>query len=134
VTVPELYSGSEKRGYRLTDRFSQLALPVSQIYAFGSGPEPAVRRLKPQEALLKLLSNSYVARFGSLLLMDHVASRHLQQCTALVGQVHRLERPTGLSLLGAVAQLVEEHSAVPDFALPEPSSCEPTGLAETCFS
>lgn len=109
--LPELADGYEKRGRRVTDRFARQPVPLKSIYVLGLGPESTLKLLDPQAALLTLIANSYMARFGKQLLHGPEASTHLRQCTALLAQIpiYRLERPDSLALLPSVAQLVEEH-------------------------
>lgn len=109
--LPELADGYEKRGRRVTDRFARQSLPLRSIYVLGRGPVATINQLDPQAALLSLIANSYMSRFGSQLLHDAEASAHLRQCTTLIREVpvYRLERPDDLALLPSVARLVEEH-------------------------
>jgi hypothetical protein len=108
--LPPLCSGYEKRSRRVVDRFSENPLPLRGVYAISEGPDLQIKRLAPQHAILALIGNSYVARFGKQLLNGTGASSHLHQCTSLVNTipVYSLERPNSLPSLPAVAQLVEE--------------------------
>ncbi len=110
-SLRELADGYEKCGRRVSDRFAQQALPLKSIYELGRGPVPTVRQLDSQGGLLTLIANSYMARFGRQLLNGAEASVHLRKCTKLMMQanIYRLERPSSLSLLPSIAQLVEEH-------------------------
>jgi len=107
----ELAEGYEKLGRHVNDRFAQQALPLRSIYVLGLGPVLKISELDPQAALLTLIANSYMARFGRQLLNGAEASLHLRYCTRLIAQanVYRLERPNSLSLLPSIGQLVEEH-------------------------
>jgi len=109
--LPELADGYEKRGRRVTDRFAQQSLPLRSIYVLRRGPVSTINQLDPQAALLTLIANSYMSRFGNQLLHDAEAAAHLRQCTTLIREVpvYRLERPNDLALLPSIAQLVEEH-------------------------
>jgi HPr Serine kinase C-terminal domain len=109
--LPELAEGYEKLGRRIGDRFARQPLPLNSIYVLGLGPIATITSIDPQTALLGLIRNSYMARFGKQLLTGVEASSHLRQCTRLVRQVPvlRLERPNSLALLPSVARLVEEH-------------------------
>jgi len=108
--LPQIFSGCEKRVRRVADRFSQKPLPLKGIYSLSTGPRPEIKVLPPQEAIVQLIRNSYVARFGKRLLHGVGAATHFRQCTSLVNRipVYSLDRPQSLSLLPAVAQLVEE--------------------------
>jgi hypothetical protein len=109
--LPELAEGYEKRGRPVTERFAQQPLPLNSIYALGVGPVATLNFLDPQVALISLIANSYMSRFGKQLLHGTEASAHLRQCASLINQVavYRLERPSDLPLLPAIAQLLEEH-------------------------
>ena len=108
--LPQIFSGCEKRARRVTDRFSKRPLPLKGIYALSKGPIPEIKFLPPQEAIVELIRNSYVARFGKRLLHGVEAATHFRQCTSLANRVpvYSLDRPNSLSLLPAVAQLLEE--------------------------
>jgi len=110
--LPPLAPGLMKRACQMTDRFSEKALPLRRVYVLASDAQTAVRHLQPQDALLWLMSNSYVARFGKQLLSSDSASRHLSQCIDLVRRVpvRCLERPRALELLPAVVELIEADS------------------------
>lgn len=112
-TLPQIHSRVEKRARRATDRFAQEALPLRRIYVLAGGPNPAIKVLQPQDAILQLISNSYMARFGKQLLQGVGACLHLRQCTSLIKDVpiYRLERPHSLPLLPTIAQIVEEDLA-----------------------
>lgn len=109
--LPELADGFEKRCRKVSDRFSQRPLPLKCVYVLSRGSEPDLKLLDPQAAIVEIIRNTYVARFGKQLLQGANASAHLRQCTRLISQVPvcRLERPDAVSLLPKVAQLVEEH-------------------------
>ena len=106
---PQIFSGCEKRARRVTDRFSQTSLPLKGIYALSEGPTPEIKFLSPQEGIVQLIRNSYMARFGKRLLHGAGASTHLHQCTLVANSVpvYGLDRPRSLSLLPSVARLVE---------------------------
>jgi hypothetical protein len=110
-TLPELAEGYEKRGRPVTERFAQQPFPLKSIYTLGGGSVIMLKSLDPQVALLSLIANSYMSRFGKQLLHGAEASTHLRQCTRLINQVpvYRLERPSDLPLLPAIARLLEEH-------------------------
>jgi hypothetical protein len=123
--LPQLAEGYEKRGRRVTDRFTQQPLPLKGVYALARGPVLRLKPLASRTALLSLIANSYMARFGSQLLQGEEAAAHLHQCARVVSKVAicRLERPCALPLLPAVAQMIEEHmksSDIPSVARPAP--------------
>jgi len=109
-----LVNGQPKRARPVLERFSKGPVPLSDVFILSDGPEPKLTHLKPQEAILQLIAHSYMARFGGELLKGAVAERHLQQCSLLVQRVelHRLDRPNMLELLGTTAGLVDRKSVV----------------------
>ncbi|HEY7785248.1 MAG TPA: hypothetical protein VIB00_11000 [Pyrinomonadaceae bacterium] len=111
ASLSELAEGYEKCGRRLTDRFSQRAVPLKRIYVLGAGTQPKVTELDAQTSLLALISNSYMARFGRQLLSGDEASLHLRKCAGLMNHVgiYRLERPGDLNLLPSIGRLVNDH-------------------------
>lgn len=116
--LSELATGYDKRGCRVVERFADTPKPIKGIFVLASGPVPALKRLSPPEAVLALIKNTYVARFGNEMLSGAAAERHLRQCAKLVNAVpvYRLERPRGLSMLHEIARLVERSW------LPEPAT------------
>ncbi|HWP44749.1 MAG TPA: hypothetical protein VNO14_15985 [Blastocatellia bacterium] len=109
--LPRVAPGFEKRACRTADRFSRGAVPLRAVYALSDGEAPELRVLKPQEAIVQLIGNSYIARFGNHLLNGESASLHIRQCARIAGQVpiHKLARPFRLELLPAIARLLEQH-------------------------
>jgi HPr Serine kinase C-terminal domain len=109
---PQLVSLFEKRDYRLSQGFLTKTLPLKRIYVLGTNSTVEIQSIPPQEIITHLIRNSYVTRFGNELL-QHNASSHLLQLTQLIEQVsiHRLLRPSELSLLPNIAKLLEEHVA-----------------------
>jgi len=107
--LPQLVSGYDKRARRIVERFSQQPLPLKHLCVLSRGSAPALQPLPPQEAIVQLITNSYVARFGNQLLQGVAAVTHLKQCTSLIEKVpvSYLERPRSLELLPEIAQLVE---------------------------
>ncbi|HEX2521375.1 MAG TPA: hypothetical protein VHP35_04555, partial [Terriglobia bacterium] len=100
-----------KRGRHVPDRFARKPLPLGGIYVLGQGESATIEDLDAQAALVSLIANSYMGRFGKELLQGAEASAHLRQCVQVISHVSvcRLERPGALSLLPAVAKLVEDH-------------------------
>jgi hypothetical protein len=117
--LTKLAEGYQKYGRRITDRFVQHPVPLDRIYVLRTKTETSINLLDPQSALLALMSNSYVARFGKRLLGTEPASLHLQQCARVMRHVpvYNLERPMSLTDLHLVAGLIEEHveSYLPEF-------------------
>lgn len=99
----------EKRARRTADRFSAGEIPLCGLYILSGGPEPELKMLKPQQAVVQLIANSYAVRFGDRLLNGAVASRHLRQCASIAGRVpiYQLARPDRLDLLPAIAEMLE---------------------------
>ena len=112
-TLPRLAIGYEKRARRGIDRFSHKPLPLKGIYELSKGPAIEIKPLQPQEAIMQVIANSYIARAANQLLQGVGTSSHFLQCTSLINNVpvYRIERPQSLALVPAVAQLVEEHLA-----------------------
>lgn len=108
--LPRIAPGCEKRVRRATERFSQKPLPLRSIYVLSEGSALEIKPLQPQEAVVELISNTYVARLNTQALRGVDASFHLRQCASVINNVsiYRLERPQSLSLVPTIAQLVEE--------------------------
>jgi len=102
---PRLYSRVEKRAISVSAGVSRDPLPLHVLYILGSGPQFAIERLRPQEALVELLRYSYGAR----LVHGNAMRLHFEQCTNLVRttSIRHLTVRRALSELHLLAQLVE---------------------------
>ncbi|HEY9845476.1 MAG TPA: hypothetical protein V6D03_04700 [Candidatus Caenarcaniphilales bacterium] len=111
--LPRLVSGYEKRARCAATQFAQQSLPLSGLYLLAENQVPQLTLLRPQEAIVQLIDNSYIARVAQPLLQGEAAALHLRQCGSLIQQVpvYRLDRPRLLPLLPAVARLVEAQAA-----------------------
>ncbi|PSB02278.1 hypothetical protein [Merismopedia glauca] len=112
-TLPELFSGYQKRARRADERFADQSLPIKCICVLASGSEVAFKKLSPSEGIIKLIANSYVNRYGSELIQGAAGARHFKQCASLANSIsiYNLERPRALELLPNIAKLLEEHMA-----------------------
>ena len=105
--VSELFN---KRYRVLEERFRQDALPLAGIYQLlATEDEVNIEKLAPQDALLALLQNIYVARFGDVLLKPSDKTT-LEMSAEIVRRtpMMRLNRPSSLTMLDLGAKLVEE--------------------------
>ena len=109
-TLPQLMSGFEKRGRRVTERFSTQPVPLSRLYILDRGTEFGIEPIPTQERFVHLFRHSYVARIFSASLKGPAASSHFLQCVRLAGKapVYRLKRPFSLAALPDAARMVEE--------------------------
>jgi hypothetical protein len=106
--LPRLIPNFEKRSCR-ADRFYREAIPLHRIYVLDRGPVIEIEPLGSQEAIIKLISQSYVARVFKESLKGVLASLHLSQCVEIVNNVSicRLKRDFSLLELDDVARSVE---------------------------
>ncbi len=102
-----LHPLEEKRGYRITQRFSQSPLLLKRIYVLAEAALN-IEPIRPQEAVIELVRHSRPTT-----LFHSGGAPHFLQCASLVKEltIYRLQRPRSLSLLPDLAQLVEEHVA-----------------------
>lgn len=116
--LPRLADGFEKRARRVTQRFAEQPLPAGGIFVLRIGPALEIRRLGSQEALIQLITHTYVARFGNQMLQGAAAAEHLRRCAQVVRTVpvYVLERPRSLALLPDIVQLVEDQIVRGTFA------------------
>jgi hypothetical protein len=106
----------EKRARPTADGFLQMPLPLERIYLLSEGSSVHIKPLKPQEAMAKLIGNSFIPMLvGEKFIQSKGAGLHISQCANLVKNVpiYTLERPRSLELLSDIAHLVEEDLAVP---------------------
>jgi hypothetical protein len=108
----QLISGYEKRARIATAGFSLAPLPLKRIYILEEGETLEIEPVKPQEALLYVLGQSYPARIFRQGLPGQEAARNFTQCAIVAQQVpvFRLKRPKSLILLAATARLLEKHN------------------------
>jgi hypothetical protein len=106
--LPRLIPNFEKRGCR-ADRFYGEAIPLYRIYVLDSGSAIEIEPLGSQETLIRLISQSYIARIFKASLKGMLASSHLFQCVDLANRVpvYKLKREFSLSELDDVARCVE---------------------------
>lgn len=106
----------EKRARPTADGFLQMPLPLERIYLLSEGSSVHIKPLKPQEAIAKLIGNSFIPMLvGEKFIQSKGAGLHISQCANLVKNVpiYTLERPRSLELLSDIAHLIEEDLAVP---------------------
>ena len=110
--LPRLHSRADKRARQVISRLVQEPVPLRQIYVLDRGSTPQIERFQPQETMIQLIANLYVARFGQQSLHAK-GSTHFLQCAALAGTVpvHRLRWPLAFESLPATVRLIEEHLA-----------------------
>ena len=108
----QLVSGYEKRARIATAGFSLSRLPLKRMYILEEGETLEIEPLKPPDALLYVLGQSYPARIFRQGLPGKEAAGNFTQCAGVAKQVpvFRLKRPRSLTLLPATAQLLEEHN------------------------
>lgn len=99
----------DKRAFRARERFATHSLPLARLYVLQDG-DWDFSPLPPQEALLQIITHSYSARFGKLLISGAAAAPHFTMCSRLAGSglARRAQRPRDLSHLQHAAQRVEE--------------------------
>jgi hypothetical protein len=109
-TLPRLVAHLEKRDSRLAHGFISETFPLRCIFLLRKGKTLEIQPLPPQEVIAGLIRNVYVTRFGEELLKND-RTTHFLQLTQLAKRipVSCLMRPPELSLLPAIAELVEEH-------------------------
>lgn len=105
-TLPEIAPGAYKRNLRARRRFPSDSLPLGCIYVLDGGDTLEIESLRPQEALMELIRNTY----GRELLQSVRSASHLRQCADVVKcvPIRRLKRPNSLEALPDVVRLVEE--------------------------
>ena len=110
MALPKLLPQMEKRQLLFKENLCQQAVPLQSVYLLGKGAELSISPLPPQEILSHLFRHSYSGRCGKDLL-QRGESAHFLQCMTLAKQVpfYRLQRPSNLGELGAIAQAVETH-------------------------
>ncbi|MBU7583782.1 MAG: serine kinase [Nostoc sp. TH1S01] len=103
-----VHSACAKRNNVLSEGFSQLPLPIKQIYALENvaAAENAIQILSVQEIMVELLRHS---RATTLLTTPEFVKAHFQQSTSLIKSVpiRRLKRKRSLAALSEIVQLVE---------------------------
>lgn len=103
-----LHPQEEKRGYRITQRFSPEPLLLKRIYVLAEDAALGIEPIRPQEAVIELVRHSRPTT-----LFHSGGAPHFLQCASLAKKltIYRLKRPRSLLLLPNLAKLVEEHVA-----------------------
>lgn len=107
--LPRLDPGFEKRAYAINHRFVEKPLPLRGIYVLSENDHEEIYPLKPQEAMIELISNTYRAPVIKWIR----AERHFLECASLINMVpiKRLNRSLCFSSLSDIAKRVEEDLA-----------------------
>lgn len=110
-SVLKLHPELEKRDYRVDLSFSTQALPLHSIYLFGMGERPGIEALDAHDALGKLMTHWYCARFGFESLHALGISSHFLQSATLVNSTpfYLLRRPRDLAAMPDLANVVEKN-------------------------
>lgn len=97
----------DKLSYHLADHGVRDLIPLQRIYVLETGEEFATERLSGVCATALLANHSFVKRTRSQI---SVLKEHLRHCAAVASMVpvYRLVRPSGLSRLADLVQLVED--------------------------
>ena len=107
-----LSSGFDKRERRVRAGFRTSPVRLKHVFVLAVGPCVEVEATQPHTALLDLVANLYVARFGTELL-DRRRGDHLPLCAEISRNVPicRLNRPSDLGLISSTVELVRRHIA-----------------------
>ena len=107
--LPRLEPGCEKRAYAINHRFAQKPIPLKRIYVLSESDHEGIYHLKPQEAMIQLIGNTYRAPVVKWIR----AEKHLLDCASLINMVpiKRLDRSFSFLSLQDVAKRVEEDLA-----------------------
>lgn len=109
--LARVHPEAEKRVLPVAERFERQVLPLRSVYILDAGPCARIESLPPQEALLEIIKNSYLARF--LDQADRNAEAlQLRGCSNLLkfASVFRLIHSFSLSKLEELVEMVEEHA------------------------
>ena len=107
-----LSSGFNKRERRVRAGFRTSPVRLRHVFVLAGGPCVEVEATQPHVALLDIIANLYVARFGTELL-DRRRGEHLPLCAEIGRNVPicRLNRPSDLQLIPPTVELVRRHIA-----------------------
>jgi hypothetical protein len=105
------FNGHGKRVCNALRSFSPEPVLVRCIYSLSVDPVLAISPLRPDEAMLELLRQSYVARVFGDFPSKTDAANHFRQCAEVARSVpvFRLQRPGSPGLPDQLAQAVEAH-------------------------
>lgn len=112
-SLPRLPALLDKHARPAPRGFPRRPLPLKRIYVLTDSPRLEIEPLRPQEAFMELVLNSYPA-VANLLEASGSAAAHFRQCETLCRSVPilRLNSPRSLSAVPDVARLVEEDLAL----------------------
>lgn len=108
--LPRVMPQINKRQYRLKQYFSTELVPLQSIYLLGKAKQLQITKIAAANSILPLLAHSYGARFGKKLLQLG-EGEHFLQCSKLASniKIYYLQRPSNISLLTNIVDLVEQH-------------------------
>jgi hypothetical protein len=108
--LPRLHPDLDKVGVRVPDRFSKTPRRLSRIYALTDGAEIAIQALRPQQAFMELVKNSYTLK---LLEPTGSAQAHFRQAVDVAAKIpiRRLVRPRALASLSKIVAAVVADAA-----------------------
>jgi len=76
------HPGEEKQGCRLSENFPRRPLALTRLYLLDRQPGPEIESVRPAEAFLEVLGNSYPSK-----LMRSGGESHFRQCAAVARSV-----------------------------------------------
>ncbi len=76
------HPGEEKQGCRLSENFPRRPLALTRLYLLDRQPGPEIESVRPAEAFLEVLGNSYPSK-----LMQSGGESHFRQCAAVARSV-----------------------------------------------
>lgn len=104
--LPQINPEIEKYSYNISEKFSFVPLPLKTIYILEKSAKNEITLLKPQEAFIELIKNSYATH----LFNNSERSKNLIQCATLAENipVKRLKRTQSLNKLADLTKLIEK--------------------------
>ncbi len=113
-TLSPVYLGAEKRFRSFADNAVKGDIPLKAIYELSDGESLQTTVLPPQKALIALIANTFLARYGKQLLQNSHAILNLQQCSNVINKVPviLIERPKDFEAIVNMADLIESQCKV----------------------
>jgi hypothetical protein len=105
-----LAPGAEKRLRLVHERFEERRLPLKCLIVLSVGEARRLTVLRPNDALVAVVTHSYLARFARRQVDGDIARSLFHRCTSFLASVpvYLLERPASLAAVPALAAFLEE--------------------------
>ena len=108
--LPRVHPLMSKRAYHIGPDFTVAPVPLKSIYVLDLDDSMEINSIEPREAFIELVRHTYLIRY---LEGTGASPLHFRQCSTIANAIpiFHLKRPSALSLLPNVAEMLEDNLA-----------------------